>query len=287
MNWLTDLVRPKIKKLTKRETPENLWCKCPGCEQMVFKKELERNLSVCKECDHHFYMSPKARCASLFDDGQYKELAFTAPPDDPLKFRDLKFYTDRLKEARSKGKDAVMIAKGSIGACTAVVTIFDFKFIGGSMGTSVGEAILKSAAWAIKYRCPLIILASSGGARMQEGALSLMQMPRTLIALSQLKDAGLPFVSILTNPTMGGVSASFASLGDINLAEKGALIGFTGARIIQQFLRIKLPENFQTAEFQFAHGALDAVVHRHDLKKTLSTLLSLLTPKRKKLSLAL
>ncbi|TGW15765.1 acetyl-CoA carboxylase, carboxyltransferase subunit beta [Candidatus Hepatobacter penaei] len=282
MNWLTDLMRPKIKQVGGRNTPEDLWCRCPSCEQMIFRKELKDNLSVCKECHHHFYMSPEERCQSLFDDGHYQPLHWTPPSDDPLKFKDLKRYTERLKEARKKKKDGVALAKGKIQGLPIVVAMFDFQFIGGSLGTSAGEALVKGADTALQQKTPYVIISSSGGARMQEGILSLMQMPRTIIGLASLKEAGLPYISVLTHPTTGGVSASFASLGDINLAEPGAIIGFTGARIIQQTMRTKLPDGFQTSAFQLAHGAVDQIVHRHDLRQTLGNIASLLSPSIKK-----
>lgn len=276
MNWLTDFVRPKIKKIVRRDTPENLWCKCPSCAQMIFAKELDSNLSVCKECEHHFYISPEKRLESLCDDGRYQTIDTLSTKDDPLSFKDLKRYTDRLKEARKKRKDGVLVAKGCLYQNPACFSLFDFSFIGGSLGTSAGEALLKGAEMALKDRCPYIIFSSSGGARMQEGILSLMQMPRTIIGLSRLKEAGIPYISVMTHPTTGGVSASFASLGDINVAEPGAIIGFTGARVIQETMRTKLPEGFQTAQFQLDHGAIDMIVHRHHLRKTLGTLLGLL-----------
>jgi acetyl-CoA carboxylase carboxyl transferase subunit beta len=282
MNWLTDFVRPKIKRIVRRDTPENLWSKCPSCEQMIFVKELETNLSVCKECHHHFPITPEKRLEFLCDDGRYQTIDWTPPKDDPLHFKDLKRYTDRLKDARKKRKDGIVVAKSHIHNNPACLTIFDFNFIGGSLGTSAGEAIVKGAETALKARCPYIIFSASGGARMQEGILSLMQMPRTVIGLSRLKDAGIPYISILTHPTTGGVSASFASLGDINIAEPGAIIGFTGARVIQETMRTKLPDGFQTSEFQLDHGAIDMIVHRHDMRKTLGTLLSLLKPSHEK-----
>ena len=274
MSWLTDLVRPRIQKLVKRDTPDNLWEKCPGCEQMVFVRELLDNLSVCKHCQHHFYLSPQERCKQLFDEGHFKTLALDAPPDDPLRFKDKKRYTDRLKEARARKKEAIFLATGLLHKRPLTVAAFDFKFIGGSMGMGVGEALLKGAQHALQAKTPYLTIASSGGARMQEGALSPMQMARSTVGVVRLKEAGLPFISLLTHPTTGGVAASFASIGDLNLAEPGALIGFTGARVIQETLRTTLPKGFQTAEFQLEHGALDAVVHRHDLKQTLFKVIS-------------
>ena len=218
----------------------------------------------------------------LFDDKRYQTIDYPTTKDDPLGFRDLKRYTERLKEARHNNKKEILLVKGRICETPVVVAIFDFRFIGGSMGTSVGEALLKGADVALKTRRPYITLTSSGGARMQEGALSLMQMPRTIIALTKLKEGNIPYISVLTHPTTGGVSASFASLGDINIAEPGAIIGFAGARVIQQILRTKLPDDFQTSEFQLAHGALDQIIHRHHLRKTLGKICALLTTSAQK-----
>ena len=274
MSWLTDLVKPRIQKLVKRDTPDNLWEKCPSCEQMLFVRELLDNLSVCKHCDHHFYLEPQARLKQLLDDGHYKLLSWASPKDDPLKFKDRKRYTERLKDARKRGKEAIVLGTGLLKEKPLTVAVFDFKFIGGSMGMGVGEALLQGATHALETKTPYLTIASSGGARMQEGALSLMQMARSTVGIVRLKEAGLPFISLLINPTTGGVAASFASIGDINLAEPGALIGFTGARVIQETLRTKLPEGFQTADFQLEHGAVDAVVHRHTLRDELSKILT-------------
>lgn len=281
VNWLTDFVRPKINSLVKREIPDNLWSRCDRCDQMLFNKELAENLWVCKHCQHHFTMPSDKRAAMLFDEDIYKKIKSTAVTEDPLRFKDSKRYPDRLKDARHKAPEAAIVTKGTLKGKKAVVTVFDFRFIGGSMGTAVGEALLKGAEEALKDKCAYITVTSSGGARMQEGILSLMQMPRSLVGISRLRDAGLPFISVLAHPTTGGVAASFASVGDINLSEPGATIGFAGARVIQQAMRTTLPDNFQTSEFQMNNGLLDAVVHRHNLRDTLSNILGLLMGNRK------
>ena len=278
MNWLNDFVRPRIKKLVKRDVPENLWTKCQGCDEMIFAQDLKANLFICKNCGHHCAISPEDRLKALFDEGHYKTLRSRIPPIDPLGFRDAKRYKDRLKEAQKKHNDSVLLAEGTVHAHPLVVAVFDFQFIGGSLGTAAGEAVLEGALHSLHKKKPYMIIAASGGARMQEGILSLMQMPRTLVGIQRLREEGLPFISLLTHPTTGGVSASFASLGDINLAEPGALIGFTGARVIQQILRTPLPEGFQKAEFQFIHGAIDKIVPRHEIRETLSNILSVLKP---------
>jgi acetyl-CoA carboxylase carboxyl transferase subunit beta len=280
MSWLSDFVRPKLQALiNKKEIPENLWDKCPSCEKMIFRKDLEKHVHVCPHCDYHFRISATARLTLLFDNGQYTVL--TVPPvvQDPLGFKDRKRYSDRLKEAKAKSnvaQEAIIVAEGNIEDLTTVVAAFDFSFIGGSMSTYVGEAIVKAAERAVELKCPLVVIPASGGARMQEGILSLMQMARTTVAVNMLKRAALPFVVILTDPTTGGVSASFAMLGDIHIAEPKATIGFTGARVIEQTLRQKLPDGFQTAEYLLDHGMVDMVVHRKALKKTLAKTLKML-----------
>ena len=279
MSWLTDFVRPRIRKLVRRaEIPENLWSKCLGCEHMLFHRDLIANLNVCQHCQYHMRLSTKDRLDALFDQKEYTRIPVRSVPQDPLHFKDSKRYIDRLKEARTRTgeTDALILAEGTIGGVDCVMAVFDFDFIGGSMGMAVGEALVTGSDMAIEKKCPLIVIPSSGGARMQEGILSLMQMPRSIVATSLLKEANLPYITILTNPTTGGVAASFASLGDITLAEPGAVIGFTGARVIQETLRITLPPDFQSAEFQREHGAVDQVVHRHELKNRLATLLHLL-----------
>ena len=279
MNWLTNFVRPKIRALVRKsDTPENLWEKCDSCEQMIFKRDLEANSYVCQHCDHHMRLEPKARLASLFDDGEYQRIELPGSPADPLKFRDSKRYTDRLKAARSKTgeDDAMIVAHGKMDGMGVVVGVFNFAFMGGSMGVAVGEAIIVAARLAVLQRSSLILIPASGGARMQEGALSLMQLPRTTIAINDVKEAGLPYLVVLTNPTTGGVTASFAMLGDITLAEPDALIGFAGARVIETTIHEKLPEGFQRAEYLLDHGMIDMVVHRHALRQRLITLLGLL-----------
>lgn len=280
MNWLTNFVRPKIRALvgTQKEIPDNLWEKCPGCNAMLFKRELEENLSVCRHCGHHLRLSPVKRLDMLFDDGQYTRIAVPNVLADPLKFRDQKRYTDRLKDARSKTNqnDAIMVAEGRMGGKQTVAAVFNFSFMGGSMGMAVGEGLVKAAERAVELGAPLIVVPASGGARMQEGLLSLMQMPRSIIAAQNVKEAGLPFIVIFTDPTTGGVTASFAMVGDIHIAEKGAQIGFAGARVIESTIRETLPPGFQRSEYLLDHGMVDIVVPRHELKDTLVRILSLL-----------
>ncbi|WP_010297913.1 acetyl-CoA carboxylase, carboxyltransferase subunit beta [Candidatus Odyssella thessalonicensis] len=277
MNWLTNFVRPKIKALMrKEEVPDNLWTKCASCEHMLFHRDLADNLHVCHHCGYHIRISVSKRLEYLFDEGAFTKVAVPDVVTDPLKFKDTKKYTDRLKEYRSKtgNQDAVIIAYGQIGGKSAVVSAFDFSFMGGSMGMAVGEAILVASELAVKSRCALIVIPASGGARMQEGILSLMQMPRTIIAVEKVKRAGLPYVTLLTDPTTGGVSASFAMLGDVAIAEPGAIIGFAGARVIEETIRQKLPEGFQKAEYLLAHGMIDMVVPRKELNSKIGVLLS-------------
>lgn len=277
MNWLTNFVRPKIKALMrKEEVPDNLWTKCASCEHMLFHRDLADNLHVCHHCGYHIRISVSKRLEYLFDEGAFTKVAVPDVVTDPLKFKDTKKYIDRLKEYRSKtgNQDAVIIAYGQIGGKSAVVAAFDFSFMGGSMGMAVGEAILVASELAVKSRCALIVVPASGGARMQEGILSLMQMPRTIIAVEKVKRAGLPYVTLLTDPTTGGVSASFAMLGDVAIAEPGAIIGFAGARVIEETIRQKLPEGFQKAEYLLAHGMIDMVVPRKELNSKIGVLLS-------------
>jgi acetyl-CoA carboxylase carboxyl transferase subunit beta len=280
MSWL-ERIRPKIRALVStstREVPENLWVKCPACNQMIFHRELAANLHVCTHCGHHMRIGPKERLAHLFDGGTYDTIEPPKVPLDPLRFRDSKRYSDRLKEAQGKegrvpGQDAIVIAHGAIGEIPAVIACFDFSFMGGSMGIAVGEGIVAAAKLAVLQQAALIVVPSSGGARMQEGILSLMQMPRSVIAIDQVKEAGLPYVVLMTNPTTGGVSASFAMLGDIHIAEPGAMIGFAGKRVIEETIREKLPPEFQSAEYLRDHGMVDMVVPRKDLRETLTRLL--------------
>ena len=280
MNWLSNFVRPKIRALVnqKRDVPDNLWLKCPNCDAMLFSRDLEANQQVCHHCGHHMRLSAEARLAMLFDDGKYEEHALPKVLADPLKFKDQKRYTDRMKEAQAKRgrSDALIIGEGTVGGVPTVIAAFDFSFMGGSMGMAVGEGIVTAAQIAVEKKAAFVAVPSSGGARMQEGILSLMQLPRTVIAVEQVKEAGLPFIVILADPTTGGVTASFAMLGDIHIAERGAMIGFAGARVIESTIRETLPEGFQRAEYLLEHGMVDIVVHRRDLRATLARVLNLL-----------
>ena len=283
MNWITNSVLPRIKALVQpKEIPDNFWVKCKGCNEMLFHRQLEENLQVCPRCDYHMPLTCKNRLKALFDDGSYEEIELKDGTTlDPLKFRDKRKYLDRIKEARSKTglKDAISLASGRVNGLEIIIAVFSFEFMGGSMGSAVGNAIIQSAELAINKNAPLVIFPSSGGARMQEGILSLMQLPRTIIATQMIKEAELPFIVVLTNPTTGGVTASFAMLGDIHIAEPGAIIGFAGKRVIEETIHEKLPEGFQSAEYLLDHGMVDLVIRRHDLPKTLSTLLCLLMNK--------
>jgi acetyl-CoA carboxylase carboxyl transferase subunit beta len=280
MSWLTNTLLPKIRAVvSKREVPDNLWTKCAACGQMLFHRELEKNLNVCHACGHHMRIDAKKRMAVLFDEGEFTRIELPRPVLDPLKFRDSKRYTDRLKEAQANhgaGSDAIIVAHGKIGGQDAVVAAFDFGFMGGSMGMAVGEALVAAAKLAIMQSAALIAVPASGGARMQEGILSLMQMPRSTIAVEQVKEAGLPYIVLLTDPTTGGVSASFAMLGDIAIAEPNALIGFSGARVTEGTIREKLPEGFQRAEYLLEHGMIDLIVRRHELRETIGRILRML-----------
>ena len=285
MNWINNVVRPKIQRVFKKksETPDNLWRKCPACNEMIFHRDLDAALNVCPHCGHHMKLGTTARLLSLFDAGQYQTVTIAGVPLDPLKFRDQKKYPDRLKEARAKTgrEDSVTVAHGPLDGIEIVVAIQDFAFMGGSLGMAAGEAIIKGAEVAIEKKAPFILFAAAGGARMQEGILSLMQMPRTTVAVQMLREAGLPYIVVLTDPTTGGVLASYAMLGDIHIAEPGALIGFSGRRVIEQTIREKLPDNFQLAEFQFDHGMIDMITHRHQMKETLARTIRILTHKPK------
>ena len=279
MSWLTNFVRPKIRALVnRREIPEDLWDKCPSCEQMIFHRELEARQHVCPHCDCHLRIAPAKRFEALFDGGEFSLIELPQALSDPLKFRDTKRYGDRLKNARGDDdkRDAVIVGHGAIGGHNVVVCGFDFSFMGGSMGVAVGEALVAAARLAVLQQAPLIVIPSSGGARMQEGILSLMQMPRSTIAVDEVREAGLPYLVVLTNPTMGGVTASFAMLGDITVAEPGALVGFAGPRVIQDTIHESLPDGFQKSEYLYDHGMVDMVVHRHDLPATLARILNLL-----------
>jgi acetyl-CoA carboxylase carboxyl transferase subunit beta len=279
MSWLTR-VRNSITFLPKRQVSENLWHKCKKCDSMVFVKEWEDNLFVCPRCDHHDRIRAHQRFAILFDDGKHDELPAPEAREDPLKFRDTKKYVDRLKAARAATdeRDALINARGRIEGRTAVVGVQDFAFMGGSMGVAVGSAFVAGVQAAIAARAPYVIFTAAGGARMQEGILSLMQMPRTTVALAELREAGLPYIVVLTDPTTGGVTASYAMLGDVQLAEPGALIGFAGQRVIEQTIREKLPEGFQRAEYLRDHGMVDLVVPRGDLRATIGKLIAYLAP---------
>jgi acetyl-CoA carboxylase carboxyl transferase subunit beta len=279
MNWLTNYVRPKLRALVARkEAPDNLWVKCPKCEQMLFTRDLEANQDVCSHCGHHMRVRPLKRLPFLFDEGKYELHPLPKVPLDPLKFRDTKRYDARLKEAQSKAEgstDALVVASGSMGGRGTVIAALDFGFMGGSMGGAVGEGLVMASDLAIARRAPLIAFTASGGARMQEGIVSLMQLTRTTIAVRKVKQAGLPYIVVLTDPTTGGVSASFAMLGDVHIAEPDAIIGFAGPRVIQDTIRQELPPGFQRSEYLLEHGMVDMVIHRHKLRETLITLTSL------------
>jgi acetyl-CoA carboxylase carboxyl transferase subunit beta len=279
VNWISNVVPPKIRSFLRRETPENLWVKCPESGQLVFHKDLEANLFVVPGSGYHMAIGAKARLASLFDGGRYDELPTPEVPSDPLKFRDIKRYSDRLKEYRAKtgAPDAITLAVGNLEGLTATVAVQDFAFQGGTLGMAAGEAIIAGMTAALERRTPFIIFTASGGARMQEGMFSLMQMPRTTVAVRRLRAAGLPYIVVLTNPTTGGVTASYAMLGDIHIAEPGAVIGFAGARVIEQTIRERLPEGFQRAEYLKSHGMVDMVAPRSELRPLLARLCKLLT----------
>lgn len=280
MNWISNYVRPKINSLfSRREVPENLWTKCPECGTMLFHRELAANLNVCTSCDHHMAITPRDRFTGLFDGGIYVEVKVKEPIADPLHFRDQKKYPDRLRAAQKATgeRDAMLVVEGEIGRTGVVVAAQDFAFMGGSMSMYVGNAIIAGAQRAIEMKRPFVLFSAAGGARMQEGILGLMQMPRTTVAVQMLKEAGLPYIVVLTHPTTGGVTASYAMLGDVQIAEPNALIGFAGARVIEQTIREKLPEGFQRAEYLLDHGMLDRVTHRKHLRDELMTILRMLT----------
>ena len=282
MNWITNYVRPRINSmLGRREVPENLWIKCPETGEMVFHKDLEGNKWVIPASGYHMKMPAKARLADLFDNGEFESLPQPKVAQDPLKFRDSKKYSDRLRDSRLKTEqeDTILAGVGKVQGLKLVAVVHEFNFIGGSLGMAAGEAIVKAFERATAEKCPLVMFPASGGARMQEGILSLMQLPRTTVAVDMLKESGQPYIVVLTNPTTGGVTASYAMLGDIHLAEPGAEIGFAGKRVIEQTLREKLPEGFQTAEYLLEHGMVDMVVKRHDIPETLARLLKILTKK--------
>ena len=279
MNWISNYVRPKINSLfSRREVPENLWTKCSECGTMLFHRELSDNLFVCSNCDHHMPLTARDRMHALFDNGIFTEVSVPAPLADPLHFRDQKRYPDRLKAAQKETgeKEAMLVAEGEIGRTPIIAACQDFSFMGGSMGMYVGNAIIAAAKRAVELKRPLILFSAAGGARMQEGILSLMQMPRTTVAVEMVRDAGLPYIVVLTHPTTGGVTASYAMLGDVHIAEPNALICFAGPRVIEQTIREKLPEGFQRAEYLLDHGMLDRVTKRTDLKDELVTIVRLL-----------
>jgi len=282
MNWISNMVPPKIRSfLNKRETPENLWVKDPESGEMVFYRDLEANQWVVPNSGYHMKIKGKDRLATFLDDGKYESIPLPAVPLDPLKFRDQKRYTDKLKEARNKTgmDDAVLVAAGKLFGLDVTVAVQDFDFMGGSLGMAAGQAIITGLETAAQRKTPFILFAASGGARMQEGILSLMQMPRTTVAVLRLREAGLPFFVVFTNPTTGGVTASYAMLGDVHLAEPGALICFAGPRVIEQTIREKLPEGFQRSEYLYDHGMVDAVVHRHNLRPTIGSMAAMFMKK--------
>jgi acetyl-CoA carboxylase carboxyl transferase subunit beta len=281
MNWIANFVRPRIKSLMAgrgADTPENLWKKCPACGDMLFHRDLEAAQNVCPQCGYHMRIGPKERFASICDAGVFEEMPQPEVIADPLRFRDERRYADRLKDARSKTgrQEALSVARGTIDGLPVMVAVQPFDFLGGSLGMAVGESLVLGMQAAVAERRPFILFVSSGGARMQEGILSLMQMPRVTIGVDLLREAGLPYIVVLTDPTTGGVSASYAMLGDVQIAEPGALIGFTGQRVIAQTIRERLPDGFQRAEYLLDHGMVDMVVHRHELRATLSRLLHLI-----------
>ncbi|MFO7770023.1 MAG: acetyl-CoA carboxylase, carboxyltransferase subunit beta [Roseovarius gahaiensis] len=279
MNWITNYVRPRINSIfSRREMPENLWSKCDDCGTMLFHRELSDNLNVCTNCGHHMAITPRARFNALFDGGMFSEIDVPAPTVDPLHFRDQKKYPDRMRAAqKSTGeKEAMLVATGEMGRTPIVAAAQDFSFMGGSMGMYVGNAIIAAAEQAVKLNRPLVLFSAAGGARMQEGILSLMQMPRTTVAVQMLKEAGLPYIVVLTHPTTGGVTASYAMLGDVHIAEPNALICFAGPRVIEQTIREKLPEGFQRAEYLLDHGMLDRVTPRTKMRDELITIIRML-----------
>ena len=280
MNWINDYVRPRINSLfSRRDMPDNLWRKCDGCGEMLFHRELKEQLNVCPACGHHMAISPRERFEALFDGGGYQELEAPEALADPLQFRDEKRYPDRMRDARRKTgeHEAMLVAEGDVFRQRVVAAAQDFAFMGGSMGMAVGNALVAAATRAVERRAPLVVFAAAGGARMQEGILSLMQMPRTTVAVRMVKEAGLPYVVVLTDPTTGGVTASWAMLGDVQIAEPGALICFAGPRVIEQTIREKLPEGFQRAEYLLDHGMLDRVTDRRGMRDELAQILRLLT----------
>ena len=280
MNWIKNFVRPRFPSVFREhdDTPDNLWDACKKCGEMIFHRDLEVLQKVCPGCDHHMRIGASTRFEALFDKGAFELIAVPEVPHDPLKFKDQKKYAERLKDARAKtgDRDAVKVAKGTIGGQTSIIAVQDFHFMGGSLGMAAGEAVVTAGQAALENNAPLIMVAAAGGARMQEGILSLMQMPRTTVIVQQLRERGLSYIVLLTDPTTGGVTASYGMLGDVHIAEPGALIGFAGPRVIQDTIKEKLPEGFQRAEYLLEHGMVDMVVHRHKLAETLANLLDLL-----------
>jgi acetyl-CoA carboxylase carboxyl transferase subunit beta len=280
MNWISNVVRPKIRSLLqRRDVPENLWVKCPETGQLVFHKDVEANQWVIPNSNYHMRMGAAARLKLIFDGETWLDIALPEVATDPLKFRDERRYQDRLKDARAKTglKDAIKLGYGKLEGLPVVIGVQDFDFMGGSLGMAAGEAVIRGLETAIEKQTPFILFAASGGARMQEGILSLMQLPRTTVGVQRLRDVKKPYIVVLTNPTTGGVTASYAMLGDVHIAEPGALIGFAGPRVIEQTIREKLPEGFQRAEYLRDHGMVDMVVHRHHLRPTLARICRLLT----------
>lgn len=289
MNWLSKLTPPGVKKIfTKRDTPDNLWVKCPKSGEMVFHADLEAALHV-TPAGHHMRIGPEYRLAYTFDDGKYEKLETPAVASDPLKFKDDRKYTERLKTARAKTgmDDAVAIAVGRIEGIETLVLVQNFAFMGGSLGMAAGDAFITACEQAVARGLPMVAFTAAGGARMQEGALSLMQLPRTTIGVQEMREAGLPYIVVLTDPTTGGVTASYAMIGDVHLAEPDALICFAGPRVIEQTIREKLPEGFQRSEYLQAKGMIDQVVHRKDMRVTLGKILSVLMDKKRRPSKAL
>jgi acetyl-CoA carboxylase carboxyl transferase subunit beta len=279
MNWITNYVRPRINSIfSRREIPENLWVKCDECGTMLFHREMSDNLNVCSNCGHHMNITPRDRFLGLFDGGIFTEVSVSEPLADPLQFRDQKKYPDRLRTAQKTTgeKEAMLVATGEVGRTPIVAAAQDFSFMAGSMGMYVGNAIIAAAEKAVELRRPLVLFSAAGGARMQEGILSLMQMPRTTVAVQMLKEANLPYIVVLTHPTTGGVTASYAMLGDVQIAEPGALICFAGPRVIEQTIREKLPEGFQRAEYLLDHGMLDRVTDRRKMREELVQIIRML-----------
>lgn len=284
MNWLANLIPPRIRSFVgeQKEVPDNLWQKCPGCEAMLFHRDLADSHYVCYHCGHHLRLSVKERLELMFDDGKYETMSLPQVAHDPLKFKDRKPYVSRIKEAQGKTglREAITVVSGKMGCLPVVVAVFNFNYMGGSMGAAVGEAIVRASDLAIRNKAAFIAIPASGGARMQEGMLSLIQMPRTIAAIEMVKAAMLPYIVILTDPTTGGVSASFAMVGDVHIAEPGAMIGFAGRRVIEETVRETLPEDFQTAEYLLEHGMVDMVTPRSEIKETLVNLISILTKQK-------